>query len=585
MRISNNTVVYKALLLAGSAGLFAIATPALAQVSNNTGQGANCDATPQDPRCIGTTEIPTPDPQTGQIIVTGSRIARQDFNSTSPMVTVDEALIKQSSTAAIEQNLNKLPQFTPAKTPTGGGDIQPTATNTPGAATVSLRGLGANRNLVLLDGRRATPSNAAGVVDINTIPSAAIERVEIISGGASATYGADAIAGVTNFILKKNFQGLELDAQMGVSQEGDGFEYQVSGIMGSDFADNRGNVSIAMSLNTREGSFQRDRQWYQDLYANPNIGTNRFFPLYPGIALGFGNAPSAAVFSQYFPGTVQTGIGGFAAPQNSPAGTTNGQPLPNTIFGGSAFAAGLNGFSIYENPNGTLFTTGYNQQGGVPFFQGATFQGDLAVKRANGALNFVDTTPYLYLPLTRYNMFMRGNYEINDYIGVFGQGLYSSTETSTTQQGGAITGGWDVFLPYGTGVYTGSANPSTAYGSVNNPSSVILNGMTYSGTAYAGGSSVNGTFVDATPANLADNPTNSAFTASYGNQFACAAGAATPGTVAGTSVATGGCTNNQVIGQFLPGNIQALLNSRPNPNGRVEVNYGFPQNRTVTNRV
>ncbi|MBO9670616.1 MAG: TonB-dependent receptor plug domain-containing protein, partial [Sphingobium sp.] len=103
------------------------------------------------------------------IVITGSRIARQDYNSNSPIVTVGKELIEQSSTAAIEQNLNKLPQFTPAKTPAGGGDIQPTATNTPGAATVSLRGLGANRNLVLLDGRRATPSNAAGVVDINTI--------------------------------------------------------------------------------------------------------------------------------------------------------------------------------------------------------------------------------------------------------------------------------------------------------------------------------------------------------------------------------------------------------------------------------
>src|SRR5690606_23973266 len=106
-------------------------------------------------------------------------------------------------------------------------DIQPNATNTPGAATVSLRGVGANRTLVLIDGRRGAPSNASGAVDVSTIPSAAMERVEIISGGASATYGADAIAGVTNFILKKNFQGIELDAQMGINQQGEGFEYQL----------------------------------------------------------------------------------------------------------------------------------------------------------------------------------------------------------------------------------------------------------------------------------------------------------------------------------------------------------------------
>src|SRR5690606_33397487 len=128
------------------------------------------------------------------IIVTGSRITRPDFESTSPIVTIGEELLNQSSTAAIEQNLNKLPQFVPAKRPTQGGDIQPTATNTLGAVTVSLRGLGANRNLVLIDGRRGTPGNASGVVDISTIPSAAVERIETISGGASATYGADAVA-------------------------------------------------------------------------------------------------------------------------------------------------------------------------------------------------------------------------------------------------------------------------------------------------------------------------------------------------------------------------------------------------------
>src|SRR5690606_14175016 len=123
---------------------------------------------------------------------------------------------------------------------------------------------------------------------------------------------------------------------------------------------------------------------------------------------------------------------------------------------GFGFAPGPQGFSVYVNPDGSLFTTGYNQQGGADFFQGETCQGDIAVRRANGALNFVDTNPFLVLPLTRYNMFMRGNYELNDWISFFGQGLYSTTETRTTQQGGAITGGWDVFVPYGTGVYTGS---------------------------------------------------------------------------------------------------------------------------------
>jgi iron complex outermembrane receptor protein len=546
VRIQNYMGVYKALLLAGCAGTFAVAAPAMAQ--NTPPASADCDVDPLNPACAA--------PDDGsRIVVTGSRIQRQDYNSTTPMVTADEALLDNSSTAAIESNLNRLPQFVPAQTPTAGGDIQPTATNTPGAATVSLRGLGANRNLVLLDGRRATPSNASGAVDINTIPSAAIERVEIISGGASATYGADAVAGVTNFILKKNFQGIELDGQLGISQQGDGFEYQISGIMGSDFDGGRGNVSIAMSVNTREKSLQANRSWYQDLWANPNIGTNRFFPLYPGIALGSGNPVNSNVFyNQLFPGT-------------QAANQANGQPFPNTIAQTNT--------SVYLIPGtSTLFTTGYTSRGGVPFFANAANQGlqqgDLAVVRANGALNFVDRTPYLFLPLTRYNMFFRGNYELNDWISIFGQGLYSNTETHTTQQGGAITSGWDGFIPYGTGVYTGSAIPTSAYGSSGIPSSVILNGMLTTGAISGNSGTV---YTDLTPGNLADNPTNPQFTSRFGKLLPCA------------NSAFGGCTNNQAIGQFLPPVIQTLLNNRTNPNARAEVNFGFPENRSVTNDV
>jgi len=181
------------------------AAPAMAQ-----DEDVDCNAQPDNVACQ-TTQAEA------NIVVTGSRITRPDFNNNSPAISVDETLLENSGTTALESNLNKLPQFVPAQTPTAGGDIQPTATNTPGAATISLRGVGANRNLVLLDGRRATPGNASQVVDISTIPSIAIDRVETITGGASATYGADAVGGVVNFIMKRRFQGLQLDAQAGQS--------------------------------------------------------------------------------------------------------------------------------------------------------------------------------------------------------------------------------------------------------------------------------------------------------------------------------------------------------------------------------
>jgi outer membrane receptor protein involved in Fe transport len=354
--------------------------------------------------------------QQGTIVVTGSRIARQDFQSNSPIVTVGEQLLQNSSTSSVEVNLNKLPQFTPEKTPTLGGDIQATPTNTPGSATVSLRGIGSNRNLVLIDGRRATPGNASMAVDINTIPSAAIDRVEIISGGASSTYGADAVGGVVNFILKKNFEGLELDAQMGVTQEGDGFEYQLSGIMGTDFADGRGNISLALSTATREPSLRIDREYVRELFANPNVPGNYFFPIYSGIAQTGTNAGYQALLNSMFP--------------NRPAGT-------NVSSTGTLYFLG-----------NTPFTFGNDAAGfsGVSNFPGVV-DGQLTVRSSLGTLTQNFQEDYANLPLTRYNFYLRGNYEINDWVSVIAQGYFNKSQTETVQQPGPIVGGWNVLIP------------------------------------------------------------------------------------------------------------------------------------------
>src|SRR5438105_2867201 len=120
-----------------------------------------------------------------EVVVTGSRIVRRDLTSNSPIVTVGESSFENRSQVSLEATLNQLPQFNPAQGQFV-GDQQPSAINTVGIATVSLRGLGSNRTLVLLDGRRPQAANAALVVDLNTIPSAAIDGVEIITGGASA---------------------------------------------------------------------------------------------------------------------------------------------------------------------------------------------------------------------------------------------------------------------------------------------------------------------------------------------------------------------------------------------------------------
>jgi len=415
---TTRNAAFKAALLAGGAGFIVLAQPVLAQDTAPpvpTNEPVTSAPTANEPPSKDVTNQST-NPTAPGIVVTGSRIRKQDYNSNSPLVTVDQGLLNNSSTSALEQNLNKLPQFEPDKTPVGinAGDIQPTATNTPGSATVNLRGIGSNRNLVLIDGRRATPGNASGVVDINTIPSAAVERVEVISGGASATYGADAIAGVTNFILKKNFQGVELDGRAGIDQHGHGFEYDISGIIGSDFSDGRGNVSVAVSTNKRQTVLESDLAPYRKLWSDPNVGGSGFFIPAPGVSLGFGNLPSPAAIASVFPGTTPANF--------NPAGA-------NVYFyNGQAFS-------------GDTFAT----RGAASFLTAPT-NGRPYKLTAAGTIGANDDYDYASLPLTRYNILARGNYEINDWIGVFGQGMFSHVHTHTLQEPGPIVNGWDVYI-------------------------------------------------------------------------------------------------------------------------------------------
>ncbi len=174
---------------------------------------------------------------TQTVVVTGSRIQNQDYQSNSPLTTVSGEQVMKNQDVTLDTFLNTLPQVNPAGT---------TTSNNPGnngQANIDLRGLGANRNLVLIDGRRAMPSASDLTVDLNTIPESMIENIEIITGGAGAVYGADAVAGVVNIKLKENFQGFNLSAGYSDStEEWDSREYNVSATLGANFAEDRGNA-------------------------------------------------------------------------------------------------------------------------------------------------------------------------------------------------------------------------------------------------------------------------------------------------------------------------------------------------------
>ena len=239
-----------------------------------------------------------------EVVVTGSRIVRRDLEVNSPLLTVDRELFEDSAFISVEQALNDLPQFmvggvnmsSAAVTGLqaanglegglGSGDAfnmsllpnnaQAIGIVVPGAANVNLRGLGANRSLTLIDGHRAMPLNASMIVDLNTIPSIAIGSMEVITGGASAVYGADALAGVTNIRFRDDFEGVSLRVRGGTNEVGDGEEHQIGALFGANFADGRGSVMIGMEYSNRREALWIERDFFREVMDSPYSDSGDF---------------------------------------------------------------------------------------------------------------------------------------------------------------------------------------------------------------------------------------------------------------------------------------------------------------------
>ena len=186
------------------------------------------------------------------IVVTGTRIATPGYVSNSPIISIGEEELTEQQPVTVEQLLRTLPNAVPAI----GTNVN---NGSGGGATLDLRGLGSNRNLLLMDGRRLVPFNLTGSVDTNVIPLALIERVDLVSGGASAVYGADAITGVVNFILNHNFEGAQIAATYGISQEGDAARKRVEVTMGGDIADGRGNAVVSVGYTKTDPLYAGER--------------------------------------------------------------------------------------------------------------------------------------------------------------------------------------------------------------------------------------------------------------------------------------------------------------------------------------
>jgi outer membrane receptor protein involved in Fe transport len=193
---------------------------------------------------------------TEEIVVTGSRIKRADLKANSPVAIIGADEITLTATVNAEDVIRELPQAIPG--------ISPGVNNgNPGAATINLRGLDDERTLVLLDGKRFVGYDSEGIVDINNIPTSLIERIDIVSGGASAVYGSDAIAGVVNFILKRNFEGIQFDYDYINALRGGESTNSFSATVGVNAPDERGNVTLFAGWTDRDAVSQGNR-WFSE---------------------------------------------------------------------------------------------------------------------------------------------------------------------------------------------------------------------------------------------------------------------------------------------------------------------------------
>lgn len=370
------------------------ATAAFAQTTVTPG-GASTATAPPPPGTTSSPAVVDSPPQSaddskpqGEIVVTGSRIQRADYKAESPIVTIGQSTIQNNGTPALDQALNTLPQFTGSAT-----GQSPTATTgqarSAGRATANLRGLGAPRTLVLLDGRRLQPSDPFNVIDLNVLPSSLIQNVEVITGGASAVYGSDAVAGVVNFKLVPRFTGLRLDADNLIAAPGDGRTTTVSAVLGGQFADDRGGALISVQYYDREEILRSARRFFDDVNGASQGAAGLYSPTGT-------NLPTQAAINSIF----RTKYGLSTAP------TT--------------------GAAISVNPDGTL----YGNIGQINFKPQPQYF-------YNAAANTVQFTRDLTLqaPLTRVSTFARANYKLTDAVEVYGQLLYTHYKTDQNTVG------------------------------------------------------------------------------------------------------------------------------------------------------
>lgn len=367
-----------------------LASPAVAQTP------PPAPAVPPSP--VVTQTAAAPDPEAREILVTGSRVLRNGFAAPTPVTVLSRDQLVASAPGNISDALNQLPVF--------GNSFRPSTTGASftgaqgnGGNYLNLRGLGPNRTLVLLDGRRM-PSNSNGWIDVNQFPNALISSVDIVTGGASASYGSDAVSGVVNYILDSKFTGVKLNGQGGISSRGDGDSYRFGVAYGGSFADGRLRILASADHFYNKGIFLD--------YAGRSWAEARWGLIPNGSPLPVGG-PSQIIARDvsmvaWTPGTILTGTGN------------------------------LRDISFRDDGTPFIITPGVLRSAQV-------------MSGGEGGRTRVN----LETGLRMTNLFGRATFEVADGVELFAQGIYSDVEPFYQTSNGSVLSGTvfndNAFLP------------------------------------------------------------------------------------------------------------------------------------------
>lgn len=376
----------------------------------------------EQPVAATTSAAPTKGAELDKITVTGSRISRAGFDTLEPAQVIARENIEQLGITNVADSLFRQPGFSAGASSQGSQSSYGAGVN-----FVSRFNLGSNRELVLVNGRRFVSSNpstqfgpaGAGLqVDLSVVPTALIERVESIGIGGAPTYGSDAITGVTNLILRKDFEGVEASMGIGATDKGDNIRFNISSTFGQNFADGRGNFTVTAAHDRSNGVLRMARDFYRD-------------------SLAFAPNPNAAVMSALMPGRNPATDGRYLTHIGFNANGTDGVPAEILIrnhrysgmtWGGLLFpatggvvknAAGeLRGFGANADQYYHFDTTGNL----VSYNPGTAFGTSLVASGGDGLR--INETSQITSDLVRSNLYVTGNFEVNDNVSLFAEASF-----------------------------------------------------------------------------------------------------------------------------------------------------------------